>query len=112
MLLQCLATGAGLLVPVMLSRRSVTSGFQLALAQSQDEVVVNPALAEKLRQVGGIDLPALPENYSADTPEQYAAEVRPRLAGVRVAPRLRGIDTQGFPHIQVLTRLRARTGVS
>lgn len=69
------------LLPVALSRKSVRSGY--SISATDDEPMVNPALAELLRQQYGIALPALPDSQAvADNYDlqQLLAEVQQAIA--------------------------------
>ena len=67
------------LLPVELSRKSARSGYRIRA--SDDDPVVNPALAEYLRLDFGITLPELPD--SATIPDDY--DLQTLLSGVTQA---------------------------
>ena len=69
-----------ILVPVSLERRQ---GRDLFVLRGRDEdLVVNVSLREKLKSIGGIELPDLPDNEDW-TPTTYLEAVRAAIAGER-----------------------------
>src|SRR5215208_958455 len=69
------------LLPVELARKSARSGY--TIRAGDDEPIVNPALAEHLRQSYGIALPALPD--SATVPDDYDLQTLLGATGELVA---------------------------
>jgi Protein of unknown function (DUF4011)/REase_MTES_1575/AAA domain len=68
------------LLPVKLERHSLKDPFQLTLAD--DDPIVNPALAARLKQDFGFQLPTPPPDWEEKKPDQYLAELRTAIAGL------------------------------
>lgn len=85
--LEWLAPGAGetfwrsplLLLPVELQRASFSARYSLRLID--DEIVLNPTLAHKLRQQFGLALPALPDDADELEIEPFFAQIEALIAG-------------------------------
>src|SRR3712207_4400453 len=71
------------LLPVELARKSARSGY--TVRAGDDDPIVNPALAEHLRQSYGLALPALPD--SAAMPDDYDLQTLLSATGELVAGR-------------------------
>jgi hypothetical protein len=69
-----------LLLPVKLARHTLRDPFQLSMVPDE-EPVVNPALAARLTQDFDFRLPVAPEDWEAEKPDQYFAELRSAIAG-------------------------------
>lgn len=68
------------LVPVKLERVSLKDPFQLLAID--DDPIVNPALAARLKQDFDFRLPPPPEDWTEKKPDQYLDEVRGAIAGL------------------------------
>ena len=68
------------LVPVKLERRSLQDPFQLTAID--EDPIVNPALASRLKQDFDFRLPATPEDWTDKKPEQYLDDVKAAIAGL------------------------------
>ena len=67
-----------LLLPVKLERHSLKDPFQLGAVE--EDPIVNPALAARLKQDFDFRLPAAPSDW--EKPEQYLAEVKAAISGL------------------------------
>lgn len=67
-----------ILLPVQLLRQTARS--QYALRTTQEDPVLNPALAEKLRLDFRLTLPALPETFEDFDPQEYLAAAQEAVA--------------------------------
>ncbi len=69
-----------LLLPVELKRHSLKDPFQLSALE--EDPLVNPALAARLKQDFDFRMPAPPADWELTKPEQYLAEVRAAISGL------------------------------
>lgn len=69
-----------LLLPVELKRHSLKEPFQLAALD--EDPIVNPALAARLKQDFEFRLPEAPEDWEMKKPDQYLAEVTAAITGL------------------------------
>ena len=69
-----------LLLPVKLERHSLKDPFQLR--SLEEEPIVNPALAARLKQDFDFGLPHAPADWDEKTPEQYLDEVKSAVSGL------------------------------
>src|SRR5205823_4463999 len=69
-----------LLLPVKLERHSLKDPFQLSAAD--EEPIVNPALAVRLKQDFDFRLPAAPSDWDEKKPDQYLEEVKAAISGL------------------------------
>ena len=69
-----------LLLPVRLERHSLKDPFQLSALD--EEPIVNPALAARLKQDFDFRLPAAPDDWDEKKPEQYLDELRSAISGL------------------------------
>ncbi len=70
-----------LLLPVKLQRHSLKDPFELSVIPDE-EPIVNPALAARLKQDFDFRLPPAPADWEEKKPEQYLAEVKAAIAGL------------------------------
>lgn len=68
-----------LLVPVRLERKNVRRPYKLVAGD--DDPLVNPALAYKLKQDWGIELPELPEDLDEADPDAILADLAGKVVG-------------------------------
>jgi hypothetical protein len=69
-----------LLLPVQLDRHSLKDPF--SLRSVDEDPIVNPALAARLKQDFDFRLPAAPSDWEETKPDQYLAEVKAAIAGL------------------------------
>ncbi len=69
-----------LLLPVELQRHSLKAPFLLAAVE--EDPIVNPALAARLKQEFDFSLPPAPSDWEENKPDQYLAEVQAAIAGL------------------------------
>jgi Protein of unknown function (DUF4011) len=69
-----------LLLPVQLQRHSLKDPFQLEAVD--EDPIINPALAARLKQDFDFSLPPAPNDWGEKKPEQYLAEVQAAIAGL------------------------------
>ena len=69
-----------LLLPVKLERHSLKDPFQLSAAE--EEPIINPALAVRLKQDFDFRLPAAPSDWDEKKPDQYLEELKSTISGL------------------------------
>ena len=69
-----------LLLPVKLERHSLKDPFQLSALD--EEPIVNPALAARLKQDFDFRLPAPPDDWDIKKPDQYLDELKAAISGL------------------------------
>jgi hypothetical protein len=69
-----------LLLPVKLERHSLKDPFQLSIAE--EDLIVNQALAARLKQEHGFDLPVAPSDWEEKKPDQYLEQLKAAISGL------------------------------